>query len=138
MKYHVEVHGCQMNVADAERVATVCERNGYTQTTDWRDSDVLIFVSCSIKQKAEDKIIGHMKELREMKRKKPSMKVGITGCMVRETSSQEDRKRDKILETLNTVDFVFRMEDLDQLDYYFREQTPWISVRTLATKDIWK
>ncbi|MDF2378913.1 MAG: tRNA (N6-isopentenyl adenosine(37)-C2)-methylthiotransferase MiaB [Candidatus Gracilibacteria bacterium] len=124
MKYHVEVHGCQMNVSDAERIATVCEQNGYTKTDDWRKSDVLIYVSCSIKQKAEDKIIGHMKELDQIKKTRPHMKVGITGCMVRETSSQDDEKKDKILKRIPTVDFVFRMEDLDQLDYYFREETP--------------
>lgn len=124
MKYHIEVHGCQMNSSDAERVATVCEQNGYTRTDDWRQSDLVLYVSCSIKQKAEDKIIGHMKELSQLKKKNPRLRVGITGCMVRQTSTQEDEERDKILEMIDTVDFVFRMEDLDQVNYMLREKTP--------------
>ncbi len=112
-----------MNTSDAERVSTVCERNGFVQTDDWRDSDMLIYVSCSIKQKAEDKIVGHMKELEQMKKTNPNLRVGISGCMVRTTSSQDDEDKDKILKVIPTVDFVFRMEDLDQLDYMLRDET---------------
>jgi tRNA-2-methylthio-N6-dimethylallyladenosine synthase len=124
MKYHIEVHGCQMNSSDAERVATVCEQNGYQRTENWREADLVLYVSCSIKQKAEDKIIGHMKELGKLKEKNPRLRVGITGCMVRITSTQEDEEKDKILKMINTVDFVFRMEDLDQVNYMLREKTP--------------
>lgn len=124
MKYHIEIHGCQMNQSDAERVATVCERNGYDPTDNWREADLVLYLSCSIKQKAEDKIIGHMKELQELKKENPRLRVGISGCMVRETSSREDEERDKILDVLETVDFVFRMEDLDQVEYLLREKTP--------------
>lgn len=113
-----------MNSSDAERVATVCEQNGYTRTEDWRTADLVLYVSCSIKQKAEDKIIGHMKELGKLKEKNPKLRVGITGCMVRLTSTQEDEEKDKILKMIETVDFVFRMEDLDQVNYMLREKTP--------------
>jgi tRNA-2-methylthio-N6-dimethylallyladenosine synthase len=113
-----------MNSSDAERVATVCEQNGYQRTDNWREADLVLYVSCSIKQKAEDKIIGHMKELGKLKEKNPRLRVGITGCMVRLTSTQEDEERDKILKMIGTVDFVFRMEDLDQVNYMLREKTP--------------
>lgn len=125
MKYHIEVHGCQMNVADAQRVATVCERNGYFSSNDWRDADLVLYLSCSIKQKAEDKIIGgHMQELEQMKKRNPRLRVGISGCMVRKTSIREDKDHDPLLKTLKMVDFVFRMEDLDQVEYLLREKTP--------------
>ena len=135
MKYHVEVHGCQMNIADAERVATVCERNGYSRIQNWREADIVLYISCSIKQKAEDKIIGHMKELIELKKEKPHIKVGITGCMVRKTSTQDDKDRDDVLVKNKTVDFVFRMEELDQLDYILREQTPIDIGRNFGDQD---
>ena len=124
MKYHIEVHGCQMNVADAQRVATVCERNGYMSTDNWREADMVLYLSCSIKQKAEDKIIGHMKELEQMKKRNPRLRVGISGCMVRKTSTREDKDPDTILKVLGEVDFVFRMEDLDQVEYLLRDKTP--------------
>jgi tRNA-2-methylthio-N6-dimethylallyladenosine synthase len=124
VKYHIEVHGCQMNVADAQRVATVCERNGFQATENWRESDIVLYLSCSIKQKAEDKILGHMGELSQLKRRNPRLRVGISGCMVRKTSTREDPDRDPLLDTNKTVDFVFRMEDLDQVDYLLREKTP--------------
>lgn len=124
MRYHIEIHGCQMNVSDGERVATICERCGYEASTDWRSADLLIYLSCSIKQKAEDKIIGHMREISVLKQENPKMKVGITGCMVRKTSTQDDRVKDKLLKMLPSLDFVFRMEDLDQVEYLLREKTP--------------
>lgn len=124
MKYHIEVHGCQMNVADAQRVATICERNGYLATDNWRESDMVLYLSCSIKQKAEDKITGHMAELFQLKRRNPRLRVGISGCMVRKTSTREDPDRDPLLDTNETVDFVFRMEDLDQVEYLLRDKTP--------------
>src|SRR3989304_8338532 len=112
MKYHIEIHGCQMNYADAERVATVCERNDYSFIKDWRQADLVIFLSCSIKQKAEDKIIGHMKELAGLKKVNKNLKVGISGCMVRQTSTQAEQKKDKILESLTTVIFFFAWKTL--------------------------
>ena len=124
MKYHIEVHGCQMNVADAQRVATICERNGYESTDNWREAEMVLYLSCSIKQKAEDKIVGHMGELEEMKKMNPRLRVGISGCMVRKTSTREDKDPDPILKALGEVDFVFRMEDLDQVDYLLRDKTP--------------
>src|SRR5690606_28534669 len=76
------------------------------------------------KQKAEDKIIGHMKELEQMKKRNPRLRVGISGCMVRKTSTREDKDPDTILKVLGEVDFVFRMEDLDQVEYLLRDKTP--------------
>lgn len=113
-----------MNTADAQRVATVCERNGLVSCDDWRKADVVMYLSCSIKQKAEDKIVGHMGELEQLKRRNPRLRVGISGCMVRKTSTREDKDPDPILKALGEVDFVFRMEDLDQLEYMLRDKTP--------------
>lgn len=114
-----------MNTADGQRVATVCERNGYVATSDWRKADLMLYISCSIKQRAEDKIVGgHMNELREIKKINPRLRVGISGCMVRKTSTRLDKNPDRILKILDTVDFVFRMEDLDQVEYLLREKNP--------------
>src|SRR5690606_41822994 len=95
------------------------------------------------KQKAEDKIIGHMKELEQMKKRNPRLRVGISGCMVRKTSTREAKDPDTILPVLGEVDFVFRMEDLDQVEYVLRDKTPNDAGRTfgdptyLRTKAKW-
>jgi len=63
MRYHIQTHGCQMNWSDSERIATICEELDYKESKDMRKTDLLIFNTCSVKQKAEDKIIGHMREI---------------------------------------------------------------------------
>jgi tRNA-2-methylthio-N6-dimethylallyladenosine synthase len=121
MKYNLEVHGCHTNISDGERVATVFEELNFEPVNDFAQSDCVVFVSCSIKQKAEDKIIGHMKKLWKLKRQNPSLKVGLTGCMVRKTSVRGDDEEDAWIKKLKALDFVFKIDDLGQLPDQLRK-----------------
>jgi tRNA-2-methylthio-N6-dimethylallyladenosine synthase len=115
MNYFIQTHGCQMNYSDTERVKSMLESVGFQETSDIKDADVIIFNTCSVKQKAEDKVCGEMKNLRKLHKAKPGLKVGITGCMVRKTSNRDSEEKDRLLGRLKEIDFVFRIEDLWKL-----------------------
>ena len=58
-----------MNYSDSERISTVLENMGYKLADDIKNADLTIFNTCSIKQKAEDKVLGQMKNIKKLKKK---------------------------------------------------------------------
>src|SRR6478672_11650593 len=78
-KVYLETFGCQMNVSDSERVATNLARDGYEMTHDEASADVVIFNTCSVRERAEHKLYTRVGHIRHADRKKPV--VGIMGCV---------------------------------------------------------
>jgi tRNA-2-methylthio-N6-dimethylallyladenosine synthase len=81
-KYHVWTEGCQMNVADSQRLGSALERLGYEFTGKAEDADVIVLNTCVVRQSAEDKAIGRLTSLRPLKIKNPGLVVNLMGCMV--------------------------------------------------------
>ncbi|MHB9131717.1 MAG: tRNA (N6-isopentenyl adenosine(37)-C2)-methylthiotransferase MiaB [Armatimonadota bacterium] len=79
--YHIEIWGCQMNVADAAAVARRLESLGYTEVADPADADLVLLETCCVREKPEHKIYSRIGELRPLKEARPGMKLGICGCM---------------------------------------------------------
>lgn len=116
MKYFIQTYGCQMNTSDSERVASVLERLGYESAAAETEADVLVLNTCSVKQKAEDKVYGLRKNLAKLHRHNPDLTVAVTGCMVRQSSTQkDDESRDHVLRVMPEMDIAFRIEDLAKL-----------------------
>jgi len=88
---YIETYGCQMNIADSEVVASVMEMDGYGVTQELHDADAVFINTCSIRDNAEQRIMGRLAELSAMKRKKPSLIIGIIGCMA-------ERVKEKLFE----------------------------------------
>ncbi|MBT6068423.1 MiaB/RimO family radical SAM methylthiotransferase [Candidatus Peregrinibacteria bacterium] len=91
MKYFIKTYGCQMNTSDTERVMTILEALGYEKTETLEDTDLVIFNSCSVKQKAEDKGFGAIKDAAKFRKKNPNLLIGLTGCMIRQSGVKADR-----------------------------------------------
>lgn len=104
-----------MNYSDAERIRTVLVRSGHKEEKRIKKADLIIFVTCSIKQKAEDKVVGHFRELLRERKKRKDLRIGFTGCMIRITSTKKSERRDRWLNKLKGLDFVFRIEDVEKL-----------------------
>ena len=119
MKFHLVVFGCQMNANDADRVRTILQKMGATETENPENAEMVIFVSCSIRQHAEDRVFGLLR-----KYAKTGKILGITGCMVRRTSTQNSEKKDKLLSRAKNIDFVFRIADAPKLPELLREFFP--------------
>ena len=78
-KVYLETFGCQMNVSDSERVATQLESNGYEMTTSEDSADVILFNTCSVREKAEHKLFTRIGQIQHSENK--DKVVGIMGCV---------------------------------------------------------
>lgn len=131
MKYCIQTYGCAMNTTDSERVASVLERLGYTGTENKEEADFLIFNTCSVKQSAEDRVLGLRKELTRLKDANSNLRVGITGCMTRLSSTHNknfnsENKADQLLKRMPELDIVFRIEDVAKLPEMLKDANPAI------------
>ncbi len=81
-KLYIETYGCQMNVADSEVVASIAGMAGYALTEEIEDADAILLNTCSIRDNAEQKIVGRLQFLASMRRKKKGrLIIGVIGCM---------------------------------------------------------
>ncbi|HPF92572.1 MAG TPA: tRNA (N6-isopentenyl adenosine(37)-C2)-methylthiotransferase MiaB [Tenuifilaceae bacterium] len=96
---YIETYGCQMNVNDSEVVASILQANGYGITESMEEADVILVNTCSIRENAETRVWGRLNIFRQQKKKKPSLLIGVLGCMA-------ERLKDKLLESEKLVDIV--------------------------------
>lgn len=82
MKYHVWTEGCQMNVADSERVSSALEHLGYNFTPVIEEADVIVLNTCVVRQSAEEKAYGRLTTLWPVKIKRPEVVLNLMGCLV--------------------------------------------------------
>src|SRR5262245_9634063 len=80
-KLHLITYGCQMNEYDSERVAGLLKNARYELTERADDADLIILNTCSIREKAEDKVFSQLGALKGLKKKNPELIIGVMGCM---------------------------------------------------------
>ncbi|KAL5277210.1 CDK5RAP1 family protein [Megaselia abdita] len=102
-KVFFEVYGCQMNVNDTEIVWSILKNNQYQKVEDAKDADVILIMTCSVREGAESKIWNRLKHLQPMKNKRGKkhgpLQIGVLGCMA-------ERLKEKLLEKERWVDVV--------------------------------
>ncbi len=106
----VVTYGCQQNEADSERIAGVLREMGYEKTEDTKEADIIIVNTCAVRDHAEKKALSITGGYKHLKQKKPSLIIGVGGCMV----SKSDMS-DKIKKSYPYIDFVFGTENLWRL-----------------------
>jgi tRNA-2-methylthio-N6-dimethylallyladenosine synthase len=79
-RYHLTTFGCQMNEHDSERMKGMLESLGYTQAPARDQADLILFNTCSIREKADERFITHLGEAKRLKRERPELLVGVGGC----------------------------------------------------------
>ncbi|PWE01394.1 tRNA (N6-isopentenyl adenosine(37)-C2)-methylthiotransferase MiaB [Marinilabilia rubra] len=87
-KLYIETYGCQMNFADSEVVASVMQMDGFETTKENQDADAVFINTCSIRDNAEQRVLGRVKELKALKKNNPGMIIGIIGCMAERAKEQ--------------------------------------------------
>jgi tRNA-2-methylthio-N6-dimethylallyladenosine synthase len=85
--FHVTTFGCQMNEHDSERMKGMLESLGYAEAAARDDADLILFNTCSIREKADDRFVAHLYEARALKRRDPERVIGVGGCWAQ---SQKD------------------------------------------------
>ena len=109
MKLYIKTMGCQMNEYDSEKMADVLrESHGYELTDTPEDADLLLVNTCSIREKAQEKVFSELGRWRKLKDKNPNVKIGVGGCV----ASQEG---EGITRRAPYVDMVFGPQTLHRL-----------------------
>src|SRR4051812_12461478 len=98
--YHLTTFGCQMNEHDSERMKGLLESLGYDEAGSRDDADLILFNTCSIREKADNRLVGHLGEAKRLKGEDPGRVIGVGGCW-----SQSMKER--VFERFPFVDVAF-------------------------------
>ena len=99
-RYHLTTFGCQMNEHDSERMKGMLESLGYAAAPDREGADLILFNTCSIRESADSRFIGHLGEAKRLKSEDPSRVVGVGGCW-------SQSMKEKVFEQFPFVDVAF-------------------------------
>ena len=113
MKYFIVTYGCQMNVHESEKLASICEKMGYTLADKREDADLIVFNTCAIREGAEDRVFGNVGALKKLKKQKPSLIIAVCGCM-----TQKEATANYIMNTFPFVDIVIGTFNLPNFEHY--------------------
>ncbi len=90
--YHIETFGCQMNAKDSEKLAGILEAIGYVEN-DSENADIVLYNTCTVRENANNRVYGRIGYLGKLKKKNPSMKIILCGCMMQEAHVVEKIKK---------------------------------------------
>ena len=80
-KIYIRTFGCQMNDRDSELIADMLREKGYEIVDNDANADIILFNTCSVRQHAEDRVVGHLQKLASRRKKNPNLRIGVLGCM---------------------------------------------------------
>ena len=108
--YHIVTYGCQMNAHDSEKLAGILSGMGMAEAADRREADLVIFNTCCVRDNAERRALGNVTWLKELKKDKPGLIIGVCGCMVQQPGMAE-----RILRQYRFIDLAFGTHNLHRL-----------------------
>src|SRR5258706_5372088 len=115
-KVFIRTFGCQMNEYDSAKMADVLAASeGYEKTGDPAEADLILFNTCSVREKAQEKVFADMGRVKALKRARPGVLIGVGGCV----ASQEG---EEIVKRAPYVDLVFGPQTLHRLPELLRER----------------
>ncbi|MBW7954251.1 MiaB/RimO family radical SAM methylthiotransferase [Candidatus Gracilibacteria bacterium] len=144
--YYIKTFGCEMNHADSEKVNMILLQSGFKKVGNYKDADLIILNTCSVRQKGEDRVFGLLHEVEKinkirLKEGKKEILTGLTGCMVRKTGLNKkhilgelNKKKaqnitylenesgifnfdDNLFSRLPNLDFTLRIEEIKYLNF---------------------
>ncbi len=115
-KLYIKTHGCQMNEYDSAKIADLlADEDNFELTTNEHEADLMVLNTCSIREKAQEKVFHQIGRWKKIKDKNPNLKIAIGGCV----ASQEG---EKIIKRAPTVDIVFGPQSLHKLPKLYNER----------------
>ena len=99
-KYHLTTFGCQMNEHDSERMKGMLESLGYSEAAERSQADLILFNTCSIREKADERFVAHLREANALKRRAPATVIGVGGCWAQSV-------KDEVFQRFPFVDVAF-------------------------------
>ncbi len=107
-RVYVQTFGCQINEYDSERILYFLEKEGYVITFNIEKSDIIVFNTCSVREKPVNKLYGHIGRLKKLKKLNPQLLICVGGCTAQNL-------KDRILKDLPYVDVVFGTHNISEL-----------------------
>lgn len=124
-RVHIETFGCQMNKSDSEKMLGLLAEDGYRWTDEQAEADLILINSCSIRENAVNRLIGHLGRMKALKRQNPELVIGVGGCV-------PQHEKENLLKRVPHLDIVFgthTFHKLPELVREFREnQRPIVSI----------
>jgi tRNA-2-methylthio-N6-dimethylallyladenosine synthase len=114
-RYLVQTFGCQMNVHDSDRMAVVLRGAGGVAVERVEDADLVLFNTCSVREKAEQKLRSEVGKLAPLKRERPGMVVAVAGCLAQQEG-------EKLLQRIRHVDLVVGPDNVAELPALVMDQ----------------
>ena len=112
-KFYIHTFGCQMNFHDSEKISGVLLENGFSEAQGGEGADLIIFNTCSIREKAEQKFLSELGRLKKLKLQNPDLKIAVTGCVAQQMGG-------KLLKRAPYVDCIIGPQNLHAI----KEMTP--------------
>ena len=138
-RVYIKTFGCQMNVYDSDRMLRALTSE-YEPTASIQDADLVLYNTCSVREKAEHKTMSTLGRLKALKKQKPNIIIGVGGCVARQEG-------EKLLEKAKHLDLVFGVDQLEELprlvqqaqkerlvDTSFKQEYSFYAVNTIADK----
>src|SRR5579871_3622548 len=94
--YHIMTWGCQMNEEDSEQMSLYLERMGYRPVSDAAEAEIVLLNTCSVRAKPEEKVWSELGRLKDLKRERPGMIIGVCGCMAQVESAAIKRRAPQV------------------------------------------
>src|SRR3954466_14913629 len=91
-RYHVTTFGCQMNEHDSERMKGMLESLGSRESAEAEAADLILFNTCSIREKADERFVAHLHQAKGIKRARPEVVIGVGGCWAQSVKDQVFRQ----------------------------------------------
>lgn len=120
MKFYIETYGCQMNTADSELVTTILLNDGFVEAKTIDEADVIIFNTCSVRQHAEDRVMGRIANEKSRKKQNKKLKIGVIGCMAQ-------RLQNELMEMEKGVDFVVGVDQYSDIPRIIKSRKDHLS-----------
>ncbi len=114
-RFFIQTLGCQMNKNDSERIVSLLLSLGLEEVADYKQADLLLVNTCSVRQSAENRVFGLMDKWLKLKEQNPDVILGITGCMAGRDKNGHLRRQFK------DVDLFFSIDDLVMLPKWLKE-----------------
>lgn len=105
-KVYIRTFGCQMNFHDSEKILGLFKSENFLETDSPLESDIVVFNTCSIRQKAEQKFFSELGKIKALKKKNPDLKVIVAGCIAQQ-------QKEEIFKRANFVDFVVGPQNIN-------------------------
>lgn len=108
-KYYIITYGCQMNVHESEKIAGILSNQGYVNSSNENDADIIVFNTCCIRENAEMKAEGNIGALKNLKKAKKDLIIAVGGCMTQQKDAAE-----KLHKKFPFIDIIFGTHNLEK------------------------